>query len=206
MADLLDIAPAAAVDVVMLGDGPVDVRRLGFNDIAALVMRFPTVLALLAGGDDTAATALMGSPGLAAIIAAGCGHIGDEKSEAIAGSLSIEEQFKLLNAILRLTFPNGLSSVMQEVGDSSATHRRSNRRAKGSQDALETFAVAVTALIRRGFPPDYAMNLSPRQIMAYLELNDRLDRIDLAKALAVALHGAQGDPKAVEKMIKELSG
>jgi hypothetical protein len=48
------------------------------------------------------------------------------------------------------------------------------------------------------------MNLTPRQIVAYLEFNDRLDRIERANGLMVAAIGAQGDQKAVEKTLKEL--
>jgi len=49
------------------------------------------------------------------------------------------------------------------------------------------------------------MTLTPRQIAAYLEFNDKLDRIDRAHALVVAAIGAQGDQKTVERVIKELS-
>jgi len=49
------------------------------------------------------------------IIAAGCGHLGDEKAEKIASELLIEDQLKFLKAILGLTFPNGLSSFVQEL-------------------------------------------------------------------------------------------
>jgi len=49
------------------------------------------------------------------------------------------------------------------------------------------------------------MTLTPRQISAWLEFNDRLDRSERAHALAVAAVGAQGDQKAIEKMLKELS-
>jgi hypothetical protein len=49
------------------------------------------------------------------------------------------------------------------------------------------------------------MTLTPRQIAAYLEFSDRLDRIERAHALAIAAIGAQGDQKAVEKAIRELS-
>ena len=48
------------------------------------------------------------------------------------------------------------------------------------------------------------MSLTPRQIAAYLEFSDKLDRIDRANALTVAAMGAQGDSKAIEKTIKEL--
>jgi len=50
------------------------------------------------------------------------------------------------------------------------------------------------------------MSLSPRQIMAYLEFNNTLDRIEQARALAVAASGARGDPKEIGKQIKELMG
>jgi len=50
------------------------------------------------------------------------------------------------------------------------------------------------------------MTLTPRQIAAYLQFSDRLDRIDRAHALIIAAIGAQGDQKAIEKAIKELSG
>jgi len=50
------------------------------------------------------------------------------------------------------------------------------------------------------------MTLTPRQIAAYLQFSDRLDRIDRAHALIIAATGAQGDQKAIEKAIKELSG
>jgi len=49
------------------------------------------------------------------------------------------------------------------------------------------------------------MTLTPRQIAAYLEFNDKIDRIERAHALVVAATGAQGDQKAIEKALKELS-
>jgi hypothetical protein len=50
------------------------------------------------------------------------------------------------------------------------------------------------------------MSLSPRQIAAYLEFSDRLDRIERANALVIAAIGARGDQKTIEKEIRELSG
>jgi hypothetical protein len=55
--------------------------------------------------------------------------------------------------------------------------RRGTRKTR--ENALEEVALAITALIRRGFPPDYAMTLSPRQIAAYLEFSNKLDRIEM---------------------------
>jgi hypothetical protein len=50
------------------------------------------------------------------------------------------------------------------------------------------------------------MTLTPRQISAYLEFSDRLDRLDRANTLMIAAVGAQGDSKGIEKMRKELAG
>ena len=49
------------------------------------------------------------------IIAAGCGHLGDEKYEQHAAKLSIEHQLKLLKAIIGLTFPNGLTAFVETM-------------------------------------------------------------------------------------------
>lgn len=50
------------------------------------------------------------------------------------------------------------------------------------------------------------MRLTPRQIAAWLEFSDKLDRIDRASDLAIAAIGAQGDQKAIEKTLKEWAG
>jgi hypothetical protein len=50
------------------------------------------------------------------------------------------------------------------------------------------------------------MSLTPRQVAAYLEFSDKLDRIERAHDLSVAALGAQGDGKAIEKAIKDWSG
>jgi hypothetical protein len=50
------------------------------------------------------------------------------------------------------------------------------------------------------------MTLTPRQIAAYLEFSQRLDRIERADMLTITAIGAQGDKRAIEKMLKELNG
>jgi len=47
------------------------------------------------------------------------------------------------------------------------------------------------------------MTLTPRQIAAWLEFGNKLDRIDCADDLEIAAMGAQGDPKAIVKVLKE---
>jgi hypothetical protein len=48
------------------------------------------------------------------------------------------------------------------------------------------------------------MMLTPRQIAAYLEFSEKLDRIERAEALTIAAIGAQGDKQAIEKTLKEM--
>ena len=48
------------------------------------------------------------------------------------------------------------------------------------------------------------MTLTPRQIAAYLEFSDELDRIDRANALMIAAIGAQGDSKVIEKTLRDI--
>ena len=48
------------------------------------------------------------------------------------------------------------------------------------------------------------MTLTPRQIAAYLEFCNQLDRVERADALMIAVIGAQGDGKAIEKTLKEI--
>lgn len=49
------------------------------------------------------------------------------------------------------------------------------------------------------------MTLTPRQIAAYLEFGEQLDRIERANDLAIIATGTQGDKKSIESTIKELS-
>jgi hypothetical protein len=48
------------------------------------------------------------------------------------------------------------------------------------------------------------MTLTWRQIVAYLEFTDKLDRVERANDLVVTAVGAQGDKQALDKMLKEL--
>ena len=49
------------------------------------------------------------------------------------------------------------------------------------------------------------MTLTPRQMDAYLEFSDRLDRIERAHALTITAVGAQGDSKAIEKTLRDIN-
>jgi hypothetical protein len=117
MADLLDIAPSTACEVVKIDDTRIIVRGLHGDAIASIVARFPDLAVLLVGGGGDIGTRLIRQFGTAIgpIIAAGCGHLGDEKYEQHAGKLLVEYQLKLLRAIIGLTFPNGLTSFVETV-------------------------------------------------------------------------------------------
>jgi len=116
MADLLDIAPSTAVEVVKIGDQRIIVRGLHGDAIASIVARFPELGLMLGGGADIGTRLIerLGSA-IGPIIAAGCGHLGDEKYEQHAGTLLVQDQLKLLQAIISLTFPNGLASFVETL-------------------------------------------------------------------------------------------
>lgn len=49
------------------------------------------------------------------------------------------------------------------------------------------------------------MTLTWRQIRAYLELYEQLDRIERASDLAITAIGTQGDQKAIDKTMRDLT-
>jgi hypothetical protein len=114
MADLLDIAPSTSVEVVKISGNRILVRGLHGDAIASIVARFPE-LGILLGGGANIGTRMIERFGnaIGPIIAAGCGHLGDQKYEQHAGTLLVEDQLKLLQAIVGLTFPNGLASFVE---------------------------------------------------------------------------------------------
>jgi hypothetical protein len=132
MSDLLDIAPSTSVEVVKIAGGRrLTVRGLRGNDIAAIAARFPNLLGLFAAAGENVVL-LLSSFGVAIgpVIAAGCGHLGDEKAERTANSLLVEDQLKLIKAIFWLTFPNGLSSFMEVMASLLSEPAESQLRVK----------------------------------------------------------------------------
>jgi hypothetical protein len=118
MADLLDIAPSTAVEVVKIGEHRVKVQGISVDAIASIVARFPGLRALASGdiGGDIILRMIEGCGAAAGpIIAAGCGHLGDEEYERLGARLLPEYQLKFLRAIFGLTFPNGVGSFVQEL-------------------------------------------------------------------------------------------
>jgi len=116
MADLLDIAPATACEVVRIDGNRIVVRGLHGDAIAAIVARFPELGALLGSGNNIGPRLIerFGNA-IGPIIAAGCGHLGEEKYEQHASKLLVEDQLQLVTAIVGLTFPNGLTSFIEKM-------------------------------------------------------------------------------------------
>jgi len=116
MADLLDIAPSTAVEVVKIDGNRIIVNGLHADAIASIVARFPELGLLLAGGANMGPRLIerLGSA-IGPIIAAGCGHPGDEKYEQHAATLLVEYQLRLAKSIIGLTFPNGLTAFVEMV-------------------------------------------------------------------------------------------
>lgn len=115
MAGLLDIA-TATVTVAVRGK-PVEVFGISAEGLAYL-MRFPEIKALLSGKEvslDIEALSKTGPKALAAIIACGTGAVGNAKAEAVAASLTVDEQAALLAEILTQTFPRGLGPFAADI-------------------------------------------------------------------------------------------
>jgi len=117
MADLLDIAPSTTCEVVKIDGKRIIVRGLHGDAIALIVSRFPELGMLLGGGGGNIGPRLIERFGAAIgpIIAAGCGHLGDEKYEQHARTLLVEHQLQLIKAIIGLTFPNGIASFVERL-------------------------------------------------------------------------------------------
>lgn len=116
MADLLDIAPSTSVEIVKIDGKRITVRGLHGNAIASIVARFPELGSLLGGSADIGSRLIERFGGaIGPIIAAGCGHLGEEKYEQRAETLLVEDQLKLLKAIIGLTFPNGMTSFINAM-------------------------------------------------------------------------------------------
>lgn len=118
MADLLDIAPSTSVEVVKIDGQRIVVHGLHADAIASIVARFPELGFVLGGAMGGASLPKLierFGNAIGPIIAAGCGHLGEEKYEAHAGTMLIEHQLDLVNAIIRLTFPNGLLAFAQKL-------------------------------------------------------------------------------------------
>jgi hypothetical protein len=115
MSGLLDIAPQRT-RVEVCGH-EIFVAGLSMVAIADLLRRFPDVRAAFGSGAGMGADDLFAilRDAIPPIIAAGCGHVGDDEYEARAAELSAEAQLELFGAILRLTMPEGAGPFAERV-------------------------------------------------------------------------------------------
>jgi hypothetical protein len=119
MVGLIDIAPA--VETVTVRGTPVPVFGVSAAGIAYLLRKYPEIRMLLSGKmPETERLFDLGGGVVAAVIAAGTGAPGSEEHEAVAMSLSINDQITLVEAIMRVTMPEGFgpfAARLQAIGD-----------------------------------------------------------------------------------------
>jgi hypothetical protein len=147
MADLLDIVPATAVAVVRIHGERIVVRGLNAPAVASIASRFPESVNLfvsaLPSDDNISRLFMLVGTAIGPIIAAGTGHLAEEKHEHHASTvLSLEEQLELFTAIIGLTFPNGIAAFFEKfnrlVGGGTKTHKiRLKRSPSGSQPSSD---------------------------------------------------------------------
>jgi hypothetical protein len=147
MADLLDIVTATAADVVRIDGERIVVRGLNAKAIALIAARFPNVRKVLRGGGDDYVALLFELAGeaIGPIIAAGYGRLGNEKYERHAATmLNLEDQTDLVTAIVRLTFPNGLTAFLAKLSRLSegASEKTIKVRLKKSPSTLQPLSDA----------------------------------------------------------------
>jgi hypothetical protein len=93
------------------------VNGLSLAEFAGLLTRFPLLDSIFSGKGPAATVELLkaGNPAVAAIIAAGCGHAGNEKWESEAAALPAQHQVKFLAPIVSLTMPRGFGPFAEDL-------------------------------------------------------------------------------------------
>lgn len=109
---LLDILPAAGL--VEIGGKKVKVTGIDATVFRDLIARFPPIAAMLVERKaDAGAIMAMGPEIVAAIVAAGCGKLGDAKYEEKAARQPIGVQIDFVAKIIALTSPNGVRPFVE---------------------------------------------------------------------------------------------
>jgi hypothetical protein len=128
MNSFLDMAPTTA-RVVVVGEARYPVPGVKLKGIAYLLKRYweplaPVIAKMKAaaeskadGADASLLEDILALPDdiIAAIIAAGMGHAGSDQAEAIADSLAVGVQARLLAAIVGETMPDGAVPFVESV-------------------------------------------------------------------------------------------
>ena len=114
MTSLLDISPVG--EQVDVAGRKMQVRGVGLTEILHLLGRFPHLRKLFDGGGLTWESLFpLLADATGPIIAAGCGHFGEEDHEAAGARLDPDTALTLLIPILRLTMPNGAGPFVDRV-------------------------------------------------------------------------------------------
>ena len=121
---LLDCVPAPVMVPITINgiESEIACYGVGIGDLAALLGRFPDLMALLMPAEDDkpqswdARSLLQASPAaLACILAAGTGHASEEPYEAAAARLPAEVQVDMLTAIISQTMPQGFGPFVRRL-------------------------------------------------------------------------------------------
>lgn len=121
MVGITDAGPL--VRIVDIGGKDVQVTGINFEDLVPMLDRFPELRRLLTptrgeiSTDDFSFEGIikLGPRILGACIAAGIGEAGDEEAEKQVMKLSIGYQISLMRAVIELTFPKGVSSLVADI-------------------------------------------------------------------------------------------
>jgi hypothetical protein len=116
MVSLIDVGELS--ETVNIRGVEVPVTGISGRGLLGLLEKFPEVRKLFAARadevDDTA-WAKLAPDALASVIAAGTGTPGDEAAIEVANGLPVSVQLELIEAILRLTFPDGLGPFVERM-------------------------------------------------------------------------------------------
>ena len=112
---LLDIAPLCAT--VKVGDQDMNVYGLSASSIVGLFQRFPEMQSWFKGVTKIDLQRLIAEAPdtISAVIAASCGHYGNEAAEEMAGRLTVEQQLDVLEAMFKLTFKEGFGPFVRRI-------------------------------------------------------------------------------------------
>lgn len=122
MVSLVDIGPAKAT--VPIRGQDLDIVGLSSQNIAEILLQFPELRRLLVQidpGSDVIETLVMRIPeGVNLLVAAACGvDVSDrearEKALAVVKNFTVGEQYLVIEAMLKITFPQGLSNFLAGV-------------------------------------------------------------------------------------------
>ena len=116
MPGLMDIAKSRKT--VVVGETKVEVVGLSADAIAYLFERFPVIRELITGrAIDLAPADLVKlvPDAVSAIIACGCGYVGDSEAEDVARTIGLESQVDLIEAVMKLTAPGGVGPFVERL-------------------------------------------------------------------------------------------